>query len=369
MTLFKGLVSGTSACIAVCLCVAAGCRATPDTYTLQDFNLVRKIDAHVHDNADSSVFVDVATASGFKILSINVDYPDFPPLEVQQRVAERHRKDHPGTFAYASTFAVAGWDSAEWVARVIRHLDSTLANGATAVKFWKNIGMVLKDKDGNMVMLDNSRLEPVFEHLRAKGIPVISHCGEPRDCWLPVPEMMSNDMKEYFSHHPQYHMNLHPDMPSYDDQITARNRMLKKNPGLTVVGAHLGSLEWSVDKMAEFLDAYPNASIDMAARMDYLQLQSQKDWKKVHDFLCKYKDRILYATDLIINPLDDPKVFARQVRDKWLSDWTYLATDSTMSVPSVEGTFRGLSLPRGVIDRLYRENAERVFGAAWKGHS
>ena len=149
-------------------------------------------------------------------------------------------------------------------------------------------------------------------HLVARNIPLVSHCGEPRDCWLPVAEMMSNDMKEYFSQHPQYHMHLHPEMPSYEDQITARNRMLAKNRTLPVVGAHLGSLEWSVERIAGFLEAHPNACVDMAARMDYLQMQSQKEWQKVHDFLCAYNDRILYGTDLIINPADDPVVFTRK---------------------------------------------------------
>jgi len=164
-------------------------------------------------------------------------------------------------------------------------------------------------------------------------------------------------------------MHLYPDMPSYEDQINARNRMLAKNPNLSVVGAHLGSLEWNVDSIAAFLDTHPNASVDMAARMDYLQMQSQKDWTKVRDFLCMHKDRILYGTDLIINPTDDPVVFAQQAREKWLSDWKYLATDSVMTVSGVAGSFKGLCLPEEVIDRIYRENAERVFSAAWKVHA
>jgi predicted TIM-barrel fold metal-dependent hydrolase len=349
----------------LCLYAAGGCRGTSDNYSLDDFRKVKKIDAHVHDNADSSTFVGVAADNGFRILSVNVDYPDFPPMEAQQRTAEAHCRAYPNTFAYAATVSVAGWDSSDWAGKAVSHLDTALARGAIAVKFWKNIGMVLKDNHGTMVMLDDGKLDPVFSHLSGKGIPVISHCGEPRDCWLPVAEMMSNDMKEYFSHHPQYHMNLQPDMPSYDDQILARNRMLEKNPALRVVGAHLGSMEWSVDTIAAFLDTYPKASVDMAARMDYLQLQSQKDWQKVHDFLCKYRERILYGTDLIINPADDPSVFTVQARNKWLSDWEYLATHSTMTVPNVAGTVKGLALPKDVIDKLYRENAESIFGGAW----
>ena len=44
----------------------------------------------------------------------------------------------------------------------------------------------------------------------------------------------------------------------------------------------------------------------------------------------------------------------------------YLATDSVMTAGSIEGSFRGLSLPREVIDKIYRENAERMFPGGWK---
>jgi hypothetical protein len=344
--------------------INSGC--SQDKYNIDDFSKVKKIDAHVHDNSESSAFEELAVGDGFEILSINVDYPDFPVVEFQQKVAEKHLKKYPGVFAFASTFYMTGWDQPNWVKNTLSHLDSTFESGAIAVKFWKNIGMVVKDKNGKYVMIDDDKFKLLFDHLAQKNIPVISHCGEPRDCWLAVDKMMSNDMKEYFSNHPQYHMFLHPDMPSYQDQIDARNRMLAKNPNMKFMGAHIGSLEWSVDEVAKFLDKYPNATVDLAARMDYIQLQSQKDWEKVHKFFCDYKDRIIYGTDLIINPKDDPKEFKQVAHSKWLSDWKYLTSDSTMTVSIIKGTFKGLALPKDVINRVYFENANSLFHAAWK---
>jgi predicted TIM-barrel fold metal-dependent hydrolase len=356
-----------SYCLLIFLvCSFFSCSRSKDNYELDDFNKIRKIDAHVHDNSESNAFSEIASNDRFKILSINVDYPDFPNVEFQQKVARQHLKDYRTVFAYASTFYLNGWDETGWTDKVINHLDSTFKDGATAVKFWKNIGMVFKDKSGEYIMLDDEKLDPVFNYLISKDIPVVVHCGEPRDCWLAVDKMMSNDMKEYFSKHPQYHMFLHPEMPTYDDQINARNRMLGKHPDMKFMGAHIGSLEWSVEEVAKFLDKYPNATVDLAARMDYLQLQSQKDWDKVHNFFCKYKDRILYGTDLIIGPKDDTTVFKQVANDKWLSDWKYLATDLTMSVNAVEGEFKGLALPKEVIDKIYFSNAAKLFHSAWK---
>src|SRR5690348_1211188 len=58
--------------------------AADTSYDLADFAHVRKFDAHVHANTDSSAFLEQARADGFELLSINVDYPDFPPADRQR---------------------------------------------------------------------------------------------------------------------------------------------------------------------------------------------------------------------------------------------------------------------------------------------
>jgi hypothetical protein len=45
----------------------------------------------------------------------------------------------------------------------------------------------------------------------------------------------------------------------------------------------------------------------------------------------------------------------------WTSDWKFFVTDEDMSVSSFENKFKGLKLPREVIDKIYRKNAENWF--------
>ena len=66
-------------------------------------------------------------------------------------------------------------------------------------------------------------------------------------------------------------MYLHPEMPSYQDQIDSRDRMLAKHKNLPFLAAHLASLEWSVDELAKFLDRFPNAVVGVAERLEILQ--------------------------------------------------------------------------------------------------
>jgi hypothetical protein len=96
--------------------------------------------------------------------------------------------------------------------------------------------------------------------------------------------MTTKNDSNYFAENPQYHMFLHPEFPSYEEQMAARDRMLDKNPGLVFIGCHLASLEWSVDELGKWLDKYPNTAVDMAARMGQLFYQTRDNREKVRDF-------------------------------------------------------------------------------------
>ena len=164
------------------------------------------------------------------------------------------------------------------------HRTSTTGSpgGAVAVKVWKDVGMVLKDPDGKYVMADDARLDPVFSALAKQGRTLVAHLGEPRNCWLPVDQMTVDGDRRYFAAHPEYHGLLHPEIPNYEAQVAARDRMLERHPTLRVVGCHLGSLEYDVDELAKRLDKYPNLAVDLSARIVHLQIQPRD---KVRAFL------------------------------------------------------------------------------------
>ncbi len=178
--------------------------------------------------------------------------------------------------------------------------------------------------------------------------------------------MTVNSDREYFREHPQYHMFLHPEMPSYEAQMAARDHMLEKHPKLRFMGAHMASLEWSVDELAKFLDAHPEAVVDLAARMGQVQFQSNADRDKVRQFFVKYQDRVLYGTDLTQEPGRPAQEMRAEAHDVWLRDWTYLNTDQVIKVPELDAPVRGLQLPKDVVRKIYAANAERWFGNAWK---
>ncbi|MCG2461651.1 amidohydrolase [Flavobacteriaceae bacterium F89] len=333
-----------------------------DFYTVHDFNKVDKIDAHVHIDTDKPDFVQQARDDNFKLLTINWDDPnESADMKVQQRIAIQQLKAFPGYVAYATTFSVRNFNDGDWKEKTIAYLKNSFAQGAIAVKVYKVIGMDLKDENGEYIMIDDPRFDPIIDFIHSNNIPIIGHLGEPKNCWLPLDKMTVNGDKSYFSENPEYHMYLHPEAPSYEDQIEARDNMLRKHPNLRFVGAHLGSLEWSVDELAKRLDEFPNMAVDMAGRISHLQYQSSINRLKVRDFVIKYQDRLIYGTDLSAEPSSDPSELKKRMQSTWTSDWKYFVSNESMTVSDFDGEFKGLNLPKNVVEKIYYTNAEKWF--------
>ena len=332
-----------------------------DFYHIDDFSSVEKFDTHVHLNVDDTDLIAQAKADNFRLLTVNVSPAYYPPIEEQQRIAIRLKKSYPDRLAYATTFSLANWNDDTWQQKTLDYLKESFEKGAIAVKVWKNVGMELKDKDGKFVMIDNPRFDPIIDYLAKKHIPLIGHLGEPKNAWLPLEKMTIKSNQNYFSKHPEYHMYLHPEYPSYDAQIEARDHMLAKHSDVKFVGAHLGSLEWSIEELSKRLDKFPNMAVDVAARLSALQYQAVTNWQGVHDFLVKYQDRLIYATDFEVGGTTNAAELRKRIHEIWLRDWKFFAGDQLMNSTGFDATFKGLQLPKTVIDKLYYTNAVTWF--------
>ena len=344
----------------VFIILLTACQQKTEYYTYSDFPEVHKTDVHLHINSTDPVYMELSSRYNFRVVSPNVD--SRIPLDEQLNTASSLAKAWPGQFAFLGTFSADSFETADFARNTIAQINKCMQAGASGIKIWKNIGMIIKDKKGNYVMVDNPVFDPVFKFLEENKIPVMGHLGEPKNCWLPLKEMTDTSNVRYYRANPQYHMYLHVEAPSYEDQIDARDNLLKKHPGLDFTGAHLASLEWSVDEIAKRLEMFPNLKIDMSARVAHLQYQSIADRDRVRNFMIKYQDRILYGTDITISANEsDPDARSQVLLERWRSNWIYLATDSTQKIRNIAGDVNGLKLPREVIDKIYNKNADFFF--------
>jgi predicted TIM-barrel fold metal-dependent hydrolase len=333
-------------------------------YAEEDYSSLLKVDSHVHIRSDDGTFEDIAATDNFLLITLNVDHGDAADIREQQHFAAKSAADHRGKVFFGPTFFMdtTDWETDKWSENIISQLEKDLsATGAITVKIWKNIGMTVRESSGRFIMVDDPELDPVFKFIKSKGIVLTGHLGEPRNCWLPLDQMTVTSDSSYFARNPHYHMFLHPEYPSYEDQINARDNLLKKHPDLIFIGCHLASLEWNVDSLALRLDRYPNLAIDMSARICHLQYQSAQDRERVRKFMIKYQDRLLYGTDVGYSGSNNPDGFKKRMHDTWTDDWKYFATDMEMTSSRFRGSFKGLKLPKKVVEKIYRDNAVRWY--------
>jgi predicted TIM-barrel fold metal-dependent hydrolase len=328
---------------------------------LKSFKSFPKIDSHFHSTFYNPIYEKIAKEYNIKLLNINTNANVFPSMEVQETIALEYISKDKNHFSFVASFEMDGWENEGWYKKIFTRIKKSMKNGAVGVKIWKNIGMeIIKSSDKSYLMIDDPFFDPLFNFLSENKVPLLTHLGEPKNCWLPLNEMTTKNDVRYFTRNPQYHMYKHPEFPSYEEQMEARNRMLEKNPDLVFIGCHLASIEWSVDELAKFLDRFPNSAVDLAARTGQLFYQTKANHKKVRDFFIKYQDRILYGTD-IGEKEDADGGFKNQNHEIWLSHWEYFVSDNTLSSSLIDGDFKGLKLPKEVVDKIYAKNAKKWY--------
>ncbi|MEO8961502.1 MAG: amidohydrolase family protein [Ginsengibacter sp.] len=348
-------------CLGACFQLGCSTNDKDSYYSIDDYSGVKKIDVHTHAITTRPDFVQQAKADNFTLISLNTEVPYYPPIDSQQFITQVLHREFPKDLYYITTFSTENINEPGWSDQQLAYLKNSFDSGALGIKVWKNIGMTVKNKDSNFIMIDDPVFDPIFNYLEQNNIPVIGHIGEPKNCWLPLDQMTTNNDRNYFKQHPDYHMYLHPEYPSYDTIMQARDHLLEKHPKLRFIGAHLTSLDWSVDEIAGRLEKFPNMAVEPAQRLGQLQYQSIENWQKVRDFFIKYQDRIMYGTDMEDNSSMTTAEVRSRAHELWLRDWRYFTTGDSLQSPYVNKKFKGLHLPKSVIDKIYYDNADKWY--------
>jgi len=76
-------------------------------------------------------------------------------LEVKQRLGER--------FAFFVNLDWRGVDHPQWALREAQRLEEAVKLGARGVKIFKNLGVGVRTNDGELLKVDDPRLDPIME--------------------------------------------------------------------------------------------------------------------------------------------------------------------------------------------------------------
>ena len=257
------------------------------------------------------------------------------------------KERYPQRFVFAKYLSLS--DIAQYnVEPVLDEISHLREQGFSLAKSW--FGPRWRDYDREVrkdFRIDHPRLAPIFQALEDNGIPLIIHMGDPDT----------------------YYASQYLDSERYgtkDEHLKQIEEVITRHPKLKFQIPHLGAQPeiHRLPALARWMENFPNVVVDTASSR-WMARELSKDTEKARDFMLNYSDRVLFGTDLSSNR-GVPDFSGRYVAQRIL--WETSERDIPLPFPDADtkdtgGTaINGLDLPLSVLEKLYWENANRIYG-------
>jgi predicted TIM-barrel fold metal-dependent hydrolase len=270
-------------------------------------------------------------------------------MQVGQTALDIMDKFHnaaPDRFSSIGWMDWSGVDRPDFAQITIDRLHRMIDHGAVGIKFWKDLGLTLRDTDGTFLRIDDDRFAPIFQACGDLGFPVMFHTADPTAFFSPIDA--NNERYEELAAHPDW--GFHNVPVTKRELLEQRNRVIARHPETTFVGAHCAESSEDLAFLAQQLDALPNLQVDISARTPELGRQPYA----ARAFFLKYADRIIFGTDLL------PEVEMYRLYFRFLE-----TSDEYFDYPSHasrQGRWNiyGIFLPDEILRKIYRENALKL---------
>lgn len=259
-----------------------------------------------------------------------------------------------------------GWDHPDFPAMAVRQVEEGARLGAVGLKIFKDLGLYLRDGRGELIRIDDPRLDPLWTRLGELGMPVAIHTGDPRAFWQPYDR--NNERWNELASHPEWWFGDPRRFPQLDALLEARNRVIARHPQTTFVCVHFASSPEDVLAVDRWLDRYPNMMVDLAARVPEL---GRRDVDEVRAVFVKHQDRILFGTDFMVYDKlilgsggDHERPDESDADAFYRTHWRWLETRDRefahMTPIQGDWTIDAVGLPPAVLRKIYFENARRL---------
>lgn len=314
------------------------------------------IDAHIHlgpefscgwYGRDAAELVPVLDAMGIDLV---VDLDGGWGTDLDARIAA-YQGRFPDRFLH---FARVDWQAAlqrdqpgEYAAE---QLHDSIRRGARGLKVWKDLGLSFRDNHGQLVRVDDERLDPLWATAGELRAPIMIHVGDPAAFFRPLDNR--NERAEQLMKRPEWH--FYPDFPTLEEVLGQLERVVLRHPNTTFIGAHVGCYAENLAWVGSLMDRAPNWHVDISARIGELGRQPRATRKLIED----HPDRVLFGTDMCGQP-EENAIYYRflETEDEYFS---YRPDPDDY----INGRWRiyGLGLPDRLLQAVYRDNARRVLG-------
>ena len=281
------------------------------------------------------------SGSGFAVFSGNQDLMDLNLSKSINNV----KKNYPERFGVFVNLDLSKIGRKDFKLNTEKYLLNASKIGATGLKIYKNLGLNLKDGEGNRVKVDDDRLQFIWEKCAELNLPVLIHSGEPIAFFQNI-----DKYNERWLHAKQRPSSFRPSdkYPSFEIVMSEQYNMFKKNPRTTFINAHMGWYGNNLSKLDQQLIDLPNVYVEFGAVINELGRQPVSARK----FFIKHQDRILFGKDnynkeeyyLYFQVLETSDEYIEYFRKR-------------------HGLWRlyGLNLPDSVLKKVYHQNALKIF--------
>ncbi|MCL2360819.1 MAG: amidohydrolase [Defluviitaleaceae bacterium] len=223
--------------------------------------------------------------------------------------------------------------------------------GVRGLKFWKNLGLGLKDSSGKYVPVDDARLKPIWEGAARYGLLVLIHVADPKCFFTPVDE--KNEWYECLIEQPEWSF-CRDELYTFEQLMEQQDALLANNPDTTFIIPHVGSCSEDLGFVGSQLDKHKNMYIDPSARISELGRQPYT----AREFFIKYQDRILFGTDYTGSEPDAVYPYYFRFLETFDEYFRYGPDDWGYGLG--RWNIYGIGLPDDVLKKIYSGNAMQL---------
>lgn len=197
---------------------------------------------------------------------------------------------HPRRFLTFALINFQGIGDPNWTQRETQRLRASFEAGAKGLKFHKSLGLTHRYENGELLPIDDAKLDPIWELCAEYKRPVMIHTADPAAFFTPLDRY--NERWHELNAHPNW-LFVGDRFPTREELLAQRNQVVERHPATTFIGAHFANNPEDIATVGKWLDAYPNLYIDIDARISELGRQPYS----ARRFMIKYQDRIMFGTD------------------------------------------------------------------------
>jgi len=322
------------------------------------------IDVHFHGRVLSSPggyekVISIMDQVGVAMI-VNLDAGFGETFDRNMKLGEPYKN----RFIHLARVNWEGVNEPGWSQKAVAELERCFQAGAQGLKISKELSLDLKNKDGSFIQCDDPRLDPVWALCAKHNKPVVHHVGDTLGRFLPIGPQNERYEAGLWRDTPEGNY-FGTGQPGHDEIHQHRDKMLAKHPKTVFVLAHIGMMGYDLAKVAQMLDKYPNACVDVSAAIQDVGRQPRMARK----FLLKYQDRVFFGTDGGADRMNDVDGFWRphfrffETEDEYFNHPAQLL--SPLGAP-LHGRWSiyGVGLPDEALRKIYYENTLRLIPSA-----